>query len=61
MEYPYISPFIRKEELIGHFTLTKEERFLLSQWRKEKNILGFAVFLTLIERFYPIKSIFLIK
>jgi hypothetical protein len=45
MEYPYISPFIRKEELIEHFTLTKEERFLLSQWRKEKNILGFAVLL----------------
>jgi len=33
------------EDLIEHFTLVKNERYLLHQWRKEKNILGFAVLL----------------
>lgn len=45
MKYPHIPPHITKEELIEHFTLYQEERFLLSQQRKDETILGFAVLL----------------
>ena len=45
MEYPHINPHIQEAELVEHFTLTREERFLLSQLRKKTNIIGFAVLL----------------
>jgi hypothetical protein len=45
MEYPHIPQHFSKEELFEHFTLTQEEKYILPQWRKEKNILGFAVLL----------------
>lgn len=45
MDYPHINPHIGKEALVDHFTLTQDERYYLPQWRKEKNILGFAVLL----------------
>jgi len=45
MAYPHISPHILNDDLIEHFTLKSEERFLLAQWRTDANILGFAVVL----------------
>ena len=45
MQYPHIPQHFSKEELFEHFTLTQEEKYILPQWRKEKNILGFAVLL----------------
>ena len=45
MDYPHIPPHLRKEEIIEHFTVTREERFFLPKWRKPHNILGFAVLL----------------
>lgn len=45
MDYPFLDSLINKVDFIEHFTLSKEERYLLSQWRKDKNILGFAVLL----------------
>lgn len=45
MEYPHINPHIQGEELVEHFTLTSEERFLLPQWRKDVSIIGFAILL----------------
>ena len=46
MEYPHIPPHVSKEDLFEHFTLTQDERYHLPQiWRKEKNILGFAILL----------------
>jgi TnpA family transposase len=45
MDYPHINTHISDEELFEHFTLSQDERFLLPQWRKEKNLLGFAVLL----------------
>ena len=45
MDYPHISLHTSQEELIEHFTLTPDERYLLQHRRKEKNILGFAVLL----------------
>ena len=45
MEYPHFKLHLTQDEIIEYFTLTQEERFLLSQWRKKKNILGFAVLL----------------
>ena len=45
MKYPQISWNIDHDELLDHFTLSAKERNLLTQWRKEANILGFAVVL----------------
>ncbi len=45
MEYPHIPQHFSKDELFEHFTLTQDERYNLPQWRKEQNILGFAVLL----------------
>jgi len=45
MKYPQISWYIDHDELLDHFTLSAKERHLLTQWRKEANILGFAVVL----------------
>lgn len=45
MEYPHLSFHIQNPDLIEHFTLTPEERFLLSQLRDDTNKIGFAVFL----------------
>ena len=43
MEYPRFKLHIAAYDLIEHFTLTSDERYLLSQWRKDSNCLGFAV------------------
>ena len=43
MEYPRFKLHIAAYDLIEHFTLTSDERYLLSQWRKDTNCLGFAV------------------
>lgn len=43
MEYPHFNVHIKDDDLIEHFTLAPEERYLLSQWRTDTNILGFAV------------------
>ena len=57
MEYPHINPHIQEAELVEHFTLTKEERFLLPQLRKKTNILGVAVLLkSLIFFGYPLRN-----
>lgn len=45
MKYPHISWHIDHDEILDHFTLSTKERHLLTQWRKEANILGFAVVL----------------
>jgi len=45
MEYPHIPQHFSKEELFEHFTLSQVDRYNLPLWRKEKNILGFAVLL----------------
>lgn len=45
MDYPHINLHLSQDELIEHFTLTQEERYHLPEWRKEKNVLGFAVLL----------------
>ena len=45
MDYPHIIPHLSKEDLVEHFTMTQDERYYMPQWRKEKNILGFAVLL----------------
>ncbi len=45
MKYPHISWHIDEYELRDHFTLSSQERHLLAQWRKDANILGFAVVL----------------
>jgi TnpA family transposase len=45
MEYPHFSLHIANEDLIEYFSLTPDERYLLSQWRKDANTLGFAVLL----------------
>lgn len=45
MDYPRISPYISKEDLTDHFTLTQDERYHLPLRRGERNILGFAVLL----------------
>lgn len=54
MDYPHINPHTSQEELSEHFTLTAQERFFLSQWRKDGNVLGAAVLLkTLVYLGYP--------
>lgn len=45
MEYPHFNLHIANQDLIEHFFLTPNERYLLSQWRKDANTLGFAVLL----------------
>lgn len=45
MEYPHFSIHIAKEDLIEYFSLTQDERYLLYQWRKDANTVGFAVLL----------------
>jgi hypothetical protein len=45
MEYPNFSLHIANEDLIEHFSLTPDERYLLSRWRKDANTLGFTVLL----------------
>lgn len=43
MEYPHFCLHITEKNLLEYFTLAPEERYLLSQWRKDVSILGFAV------------------
>jgi len=45
MDYPHINPHLSQDDLIEHFTLNQDERYHLPEWRKEKNVLGFAVLL----------------
>ena len=45
MEYPHLNFYITHDDLIEHFTLSQDERYLLSQWRKDINKIGFAVLL----------------
>lgn len=45
MEYPHFSLHIANEDLIEYFSLTQDERYLLYQWRKDANTVGFAVLL----------------
>lgn len=45
MTYPYLKPNFFKEELMDHFLLDLEEKGLLVQIRKNKNLLGFTVLL----------------
>ena len=45
MDYPHLSPNMTYDDLIEYFTLTQDERYLLSQWRPDVNILGFTVLL----------------
>jgi hypothetical protein len=43
MDYPHINPHLSQDDLIEHFTLNQDERYQLPQWQKEKNVLGFAM------------------
>jgi TnpA family transposase len=43
MDYPHVTPHFSNDELNEYFTILPEERYLLSQCRKEANTLGFAV------------------
>ena len=45
MKYPQISSHITYDDLVVYFTLTQDERYLLSQCRKDMTILGFAILL----------------
>ncbi len=45
MNFPYISSFLSKNELIEYFTLSQSERNLLPNIREEKNQIGFAILL----------------
>ena len=45
MNYPHINPHLSDEEIFEHFTLTRDELCFLSELRKERNVLGFAVLL----------------
>ncbi len=45
MEYPRFKLHISENDLIEHFTLTSDERYLLSKWRNDMNSLGFSVLL----------------
>jgi hypothetical protein len=45
MEYPHFSLHIANEDLIEYFSLTQDERYLIYQWRKDANTVGFAVLL----------------
>lgn len=45
MEYPHLSQHFSKEELFEYFSITQDEKYTLPQWRKEQNVLGFAVLL----------------
>ncbi len=45
MEYPHLNFYITHDDLIEHFTLSQDERYLLTQWRKDVNKIGFAVLL----------------
>jgi TnpA family transposase len=45
MEYPRFSLHVTNEALIEYFSLTPDERYLLSQWRRDANTLGFSILL----------------
>ena len=45
MSYPKILPYLQKDALIEHFSLTLEDTKLIERIRNEENILGFAVLL----------------
>jgi hypothetical protein len=45
MEYPHFRQHLSNGNRIEFFSLTSDERFLLSQWRTDTNILGFAILL----------------
>jgi hypothetical protein len=43
MSYPKILPYLQKDALIEHFSLTSEDTRLIERIRSEKNILGLRV------------------
>ena len=45
MEYPRFKLHFLEDDLIEHFSLTSDERYLLSQCRNYTNRLGFSVLL----------------
>lgn len=43
MEFPHFNLHIAEKDLFEYFTLAPDEKYLLSQWRKDVSTLGFAV------------------